>query len=55
MLVTDGELTDVIKIMSTDNPDSVLRAGIALNPGYDPCQNFYPTEVAERKRNSKYI
>ena len=37
--VDDGPLTDVIKLMSSDSPDPVIKSVVSLKGGYDPCTN----------------
>ena len=39
MLTTDGDLTTMVKLMASVNPNSFIRASVALN-GYDTCSNF---------------
>lgn len=37
--ISDGQLTDVIKIMAFDSPDSLIQAKIKLFKTSDPCSN----------------
>ena len=59
MTVEDGPLTDVIRLMTSDSPDPVIKAAVGLNGGYDPCSNYQqnssdetPTLSIRRRKRS---
>ena len=35
-----GPLTDAVRLMASQNPDSSIKSLVGLQGGYDPCSNY---------------
>ena len=55
MTVADGTITDVIKLMASEKPDSTIKATVTLKGGFNPCQYIQQSNSSQTRSNSNTL
>jgi hypothetical protein len=52
MTLSDGALTEVIKLMASSNPDATIKATVTLKGGFNPCQYIQQSNSSQTRATS---
>jgi hypothetical protein len=52
MTLSDGALTEVIKLMASSNPDATIKATVTLKGGFNPCKYIQQSNSSQTRATS---